>query len=63
MKMYWGVEVYIHTFLTSEVDWGEWSASRTCCFAPGERATGTLWLGGWVCPRDGLIVVVRRKKS
>jgi len=29
MKTYWGVEVRLHAFLTSELDGGEWSASRS----------------------------------
>jgi hypothetical protein len=34
----------------SELDGGEWSASRsTSCFV-GERAPGTHWIGGWVGP-------------
>jgi hypothetical protein len=28
METYEGVEVYFHVFLPSEVDGGEWSASR-----------------------------------
>jgi hypothetical protein len=27
MKAYWGVEVYLHAFFTSELDGDEWSAS------------------------------------
>jgi hypothetical protein len=27
MKTYWGMEVYLHAFLTSALDGGEWSAS------------------------------------
>jgi hypothetical protein len=38
MKMYGAVEVYLHVFLASEVDGGEWSASRTGRFTTGERA-------------------------
>jgi hypothetical protein len=32
---------------------GEWSASRPCRFTPWERAPGTHWVEGWVCPRAG----------
>jgi hypothetical protein len=28
MKMYWGAEVYLHTFLISALDGSEWWASR-----------------------------------
>jgi hypothetical protein len=28
MKTYWGVELWLHVFLTSALDGGEWSASR-----------------------------------
>jgi hypothetical protein len=35
MKTYWGVEVYSSTaFLTSTLDGGEWSASRSGRFTP-----------------------------
>jgi len=47
--------------LTSALDGGEWSASRSGHFTPSERAPGTHWLGGWVGPRAGLNAVVRRK--
>jgi len=30
-----GVEVQLHAFLTSELDGGEWSASRSERFTPG----------------------------
>jgi hypothetical protein len=40
---------------------GEWSASRPFCFTPGERATGTNWIGGWVDPRAGLDDMGKRK--
>jgi hypothetical protein len=61
MKAYWGVEVYIHEFLTSALDGGEWSGSRPGRFTPRERAPGTHWIGGWVGRRAVLDTVVRRK--
>jgi hypothetical protein len=61
MKGYWGVEVPLHTFLTSALDGGEWSASHPGRFAPREGFTGTHWIGGWVGPRAGLDAVGRRK--
>jgi hypothetical protein len=44
-------------FLTSELDGDELSASRPGCFTPGERASGTHWIEGWVGPRVGLDTV------
>jgi hypothetical protein len=44
--------------LTSALDGGEWSASRPAHFTPRERAPGTHWIGGWVCPRAVLDAVV-----
>jgi hypothetical protein len=32
-----GVEGYLHAFLTSEIDGGEWSASRPGRFTPGKK--------------------------
>jgi len=49
------MEVYLHTtFLTLELDGGEWSASHTSHFTARERAPGTHWTRGWVCLRDRL---------
>jgi hypothetical protein len=48
-------------FLVSELDGGEWSASRSGRFTPGERAPRTYWTGGWVDPRVGLDAVEERK--
>jgi hypothetical protein len=61
MKMYWGVEVWLHAFLTSSLDGGEWSASHPGYFTPRERATGTYLKGGWMGPRAGLDMVLKRK--
>jgi hypothetical protein len=54
MKKYGRVDVYIHIFLTSALLGGEWSASRSCRFTPGERAPRTYYIVGWVDPRAGL---------
>jgi hypothetical protein len=47
--------------LNSEIDGGVWSASRTYCLIPRERAHVTRCMGGWVGPRDGLDAVVKKK--
>jgi len=52
MKTYWGSEeVQLNLFLTSELDGGEWSASRPGRFTLRVRVPGTHWIGGWVGPR------------
>jgi hypothetical protein len=61
MKVYGGVDVYIHIFLTSALVGGKWPASRPGCFTPRERAPVTHWIGGWVEPRAGLGAVEKRK--
>jgi hypothetical protein len=48
-------------FLTSTLDGGEWSASRSGRFTPRERAPDNHWIGSWVGPRAVLDVVVKRK--
>jgi hypothetical protein len=45
------VDVQIHIFLTSTLV-GEWSASCTGRFIPGERVPCTHWIGGWVDPQS-----------
>lgn len=42
-----GVEVYIHSFLTSAVRGGEWPASRPGHFTPGESLLFTDQESGW----------------
>jgi hypothetical protein len=54
MKMYGGVDVQIHDFLTSALVGGEWSDSRPGRFTPGGKAPGTHWIGGWAGNRTGL---------
>jgi hypothetical protein len=63
MKMYGGVEVQLHAFLTSPLDGGEWLTPRLGPFNPGVRAPGTHWIGGWVGPSVGMDVVAKRKNS
>jgi len=48
MKVYWGVEVQLHTFLISAVDGGKWSVSHTGHFTLRERTPDIHWIGGWV---------------
>jgi len=46
--MYWGVDVYVHAFLISAVDGGEWAASTLSQFTlEGEGAPCTCSIGGW----------------
>jgi hypothetical protein len=40
--------------LTSPLDRGEWSTSRTSCLEPVETAFGTDCIRGWVGPRASL---------
>jgi hypothetical protein len=55
------VDVYSHIFLPSTLVGGEWPASRPGRFIPGERASGTRWIGDWVGPRTGMGDVEKRK--
>jgi hypothetical protein len=52
--------------LTSALDGGEWSASRSGHFTARERVPSTHWIGGWVGLRASLDAVkhldLRRKK-
>jgi hypothetical protein len=52
------VEVYLHSFLTSALGGGEWSVSRIGRFSSRERAPGTNWIGGWVGPKEIVVVCV-----
>jgi len=49
------MEVKLYIFLISTLEGGEWSASR-----PDRFTSGTRWIGGWVGPRAGLRVMVKR---
>jgi hypothetical protein len=55
------VDVWIHIFLISALVEGKWSTSRPGRFTPGERASVTHCIGGWVDLRAGLEDLVNRK--
>jgi hypothetical protein len=62
MKTYWGSGGIAPRILTSEVDGGEWSASRPGRFTRGKRDPGTYWIGGWVGPRTSVDTAVAKRK-
>jgi hypothetical protein len=49
-------EVWLHAFLTTASDTGEWSASR-----PGRFNPGTKWTEGWASLRTGLDAMAKTK--
>jgi hypothetical protein len=51
----------MHIFLTSALVGGEWSVSIPGRITPGEKASGTPLMGGWVDHRAGLEDVDKRK--
>jgi hypothetical protein len=61
MKMYWGVKVWIHTFLTSVLDGGTRSTSCPNHFNPRVRAPGIPWIGCKVVPIASLDPLVKRR--
>jgi hypothetical protein len=50
----WGSGSTVSPFLASTVDEGEWLASHTCRFTPGETVPGINCIRLWVGPRAGL---------
>jgi hypothetical protein len=58
MKTYWGVEVQLHEFLITALNWGAWSASRSDRFT-----TVTHWTGGCMGHRENLSAAAERKYS
>jgi hypothetical protein len=61
MKMYGGMEVYLHAFLTSALDGGDRSASRPGLFTLGERVPPVPF--GWVGTRAVLAAVKRKSHA
>jgi hypothetical protein len=57
MKTYGRVTIWIHVFLTSALDGGEWSAARSDVFTLGQWATGTHCIEGWMGTTAGLDAV------
>jgi hypothetical protein len=54
MKMYGGLEIWPHTFLTTALEGREWSVSRPGRITVRKRDPSTHWIGGWVGPIVGL---------
>jgi hypothetical protein len=61
IKVYGGVEVLLHAFLTSALDGSEWSASCLGHFIPSGKGLGTHWIEDWVGLRAGTDAVEKRK--
>jgi hypothetical protein len=55
------VEVQLHVFLTSALDGGECSASRSGWITPGWRTCGTHRIGCWWASRAGLDAVAESR--
>jgi hypothetical protein len=55
------MDAEIHTFLTSALVGGEWSASHPGHFNLGKIATGTEWVWSWLGPRASLDGMGKRK--
>jgi hypothetical protein len=60
MKPYWGVDIYIHIFLTSALVGVDWSASRPDRCTSWKATAGTHWMECWVGTRIGLNDVEKR---
>jgi hypothetical protein len=60
MKTYGGMKLQLHSFLSSELDEGEWSASRPGRLISKEKAFGTHWIGGGV---PGFVWIQWRKEK
>jgi hypothetical protein len=61
MKVYGKCMYRSNISLTSALFGGEWSASRHCCFTPGERTSDNHWIEGWMGSGACLDDVEKRK--
>ena len=52
IKTYLGAEIELQSFLNSELDRGEWSASRPRRLTTEERAFATYCIAGCMFPRN-----------
>jgi len=51
MKTYWAVEIWLHVFLTSALDGGEWSPSSLWSFSPW-KYSDTHWIDRSCTPKN-----------
>jgi hypothetical protein len=58
--MYGKVKVWLHVYLITAPDEGEWSTSCPQHFTSGENPLDTHWIGGWPVSRAALDMVVKR---
>ena len=59
-----GVEVYLHSFLTTAAGGSKWSVSLPCPFLPEkENVVPIKKTKGWVGPRSGLNLSEGEKKN
>jgi len=56
MQVCGGAEVWLHTFLTSTLHGGHWSASY-----PGHFSPSSHFIGDWVDPTAGVDAMVKNK--
>jgi hypothetical protein len=56
----WGSRGIVPAVVTSTLDEGQWSASRSRRFTPRERAPGTHWIERCVGPKADLTAVKKR---
>jgi hypothetical protein len=54
---------YSSTILNLALGGGEWLASHPCCFTPGNRDSGTHWIGSQAATRASLDSVEKRNVS
>jgi hypothetical protein len=57
------VKLLLQSLITSELDWGEWSALNPGHFSPETTAPASLWTEIWVGFRDGQVHMEKRKIS